>query len=400
MGEGPVNGPVNGALAGVRIVDLTTMISGPVATQMLADQGADVIKVEPLEGDTLRHYGVGKDRISASFISANRNKRSVALDLKSEAGRRAALKLVATADVLVENFRPGAAARLGLSEAEVRAVRPDIIYVSINGFGEQGPYVDKRVYDPVIQATSGLAAVQADRDTGRPRFVQMILADQVAAMTAAQAITAALLARARTGQGQHVKLAMLDAMVSFLWVSALGFLTLPESGEPRRLPGRADRIFATTDGYITVVAVSPAEWRGLCDALGRPDWRDDERFATSAARAVNEILFLSELQAVLRQRCSRDWLALLDRHDVPCAPVLGFDDLLDDPQVRQNGLVEEYRHAEWGTVRQARPAALFSATPSALRTPAPSLGQHTRQVLAEIGLSGTEIDGLTRRGDR
>jgi crotonobetainyl-CoA:carnitine CoA-transferase CaiB-like acyl-CoA transferase len=396
MGEGPMSG----ALAGVRIVDLTTMISGPVATQMLADQGADVIKVEALEGDTLRHYGVGKDRISASFISANRNKRSVALDLKSEAGRQAALKLVATADVLVENFRPGTAARLGLSETEVRAVKPDIVYVSINGFGEQGPYVDKRVYDPVIQATSGLAAVQADRDTGRPRFVQMILADQVAAMTAAQAITAALLARARTGQGQHVKLAMLDAMVSFLWVSALGFLTLPDSGEPRRLSGRADRIFATTDGYITVVAVSPAEWRGLCDALGRPDWRDDERFATSAARAVNEVLFLSELQAVLRQRSSRDWLALLDLHDVPCAPVLGFDDLLNDPQVRQNGLIEEYRHAEWGTVRQARPAALFSATPSTLRTPAPFLGQHTREVLAEIGLAGAEVDGLTRRGDR
>ncbi|MFB9263536.1 CaiB/BaiF CoA transferase family protein [Bradyrhizobium erythrophlei] len=389
---------MSGALSGIRIVDLTTMISGPVATQMLADQGADVIKVESPEGDTMRYLS-GKESVSPSFLSANRNKRSVVLDIKREPGRRALLKLIATADVLVENFRPGTATRLGLSETAVRSIKPDIVFVSINGFGETGPYVHKRVYDPIIQAASGIAAIQADRETGRPQLVQMIIADQITSMTAAQAITAALLARARSGEGQHVKLAMLDAMVSFLWVSALGSLTLPPpEGGARRGPGRPERLFETADGYITTVAVSQAEWQGLCTALEKPEWLDDERFATAAARNANDRLFSAEIQSVLRQRTSREWLALLDQYDVPCAPVLGFEDLLKDPQIAENGIIQECQHSEFGSFRQARPPALFSATPSAIRTHAPSLGQHTREVLSELGLSGEEIDALTRSG--
>ncbi len=201
-----------GALDGVRIVDLTTMISGPIATMMLADQGADVIKVEPKTGDLVRVLGPAKGDRTGTFLAANRNKRSIVLDLKSEEGLRALKKLVATADVVVQNFRPGAAERMGIGEGELRKEQPNLIYVSISGFGETGPYAKKRVYDPVIQALSGLAAIQADRDTGRPRMIRTIIPDKLTAVTAAQAITAALFARERTGEGQHIKLSMLDAM--------------------------------------------------------------------------------------------------------------------------------------------------------------------------------------------
>ena len=381
---------MSGALAGVRILDLTTMISGPVATQMLADQGADVIKVESPEGDTLRHFGVGPGSVSSSFLSANRNKRSVMLDLKHEPGRQALRELVRTADVLVENFRPGTAARMGFGEAEVRAIKPDIVYVSINGFGENGPYIHKRVYDPIIQAASGVAALQADRETGKRKFVLIILADQVAAMTAAQAITAALFARARSGEGQTVRLAMLDAMVSFLWVSALGSLTRSSQDDPKRPPGRVDRIFETTDGYITAAVVSQIEWRGLCAALEKPEWLHDERFSTSSSRLTNDKLLIAEIQEVLRHRDSEHWLNVLDWNDVPCAPVLGIEDLLRDPQIAVNDIVQHCDHPDWGPIRQARPAARFSATPSEIRSHAPSLGQHTREILDELGLLASE----------
>ncbi|NJN52470.1 MAG: CoA transferase, partial [Gammaproteobacteria bacterium] len=214
-----------GPLSGVRILDLTSMISGPVATQLLADQGADVIKIEPPGGDLVRNLGPSRGGLTATFVSSNRSKRSLALDLKSEAGVGVLERLIPTADVFVQNFRPGAIDRMGFGEARVRALRGDIIYVSISGFGETGPYAHKRVYDPVIQALSGLTAIQADRDTGRPRMVRTIIPDKTTAVTAAQAMTAALFARERHGKGQHVRLAMLDAMVAYLWPEGMTGLT-------------------------------------------------------------------------------------------------------------------------------------------------------------------------------
>ncbi len=214
-----------GPLEGVRVLDFTTMVAGPVATMMLADQGAEVIKIEPPRGDLMRHLSRGRNGMSASFLCCNRNKRSLAVDLKAAEGLAIVKKLIATAQVLVHNFRPGAAERVGLGEDAVRAIRRDLVYVSISGFGERGPYAGQRAYDPVIQALSGLEEIQRDRDTGRPRMVRAIIADNTTALTAAQAITAALFARERSGQGQHVRIAMLDAMISYLWPEAMASLT-------------------------------------------------------------------------------------------------------------------------------------------------------------------------------
>ena len=208
---------MTGPLSGIRVVDLTSMISGPVATMMLGDQGADVIKVEPLTGDLVRIMGPNRAGLTSGFISANRSKRSLAVDLKSEQGMAVVKKLVATADVFVQNFRPGAIVRMGLGEDVVRELKNDIVYVSISGFGETGPYAHKRVYDPVIQALCGLADIQKDGETGRPKMIRTIIPDKTTSVTAAQAITAALFARERSGEGQHVKLAMLDTMVAYLW---------------------------------------------------------------------------------------------------------------------------------------------------------------------------------------
>ena len=384
-----------GPLNGYRIVDLTAMISGPVATMMLADQGAEVIKVEPPAGDIVRRMGHDLGGVTSSFVSSNRGKKSVMLDLKSDLGRGLLDRLVESADVFVQNFRPGTAERMGIGEDAVRTRRPDIVYVSISGFGERGPYRHKRVYDPVIQALSGLADIQTDRETGRPMMIRTIIPDKVTALTAAQAITAALLHRERTGEGQHVRLAMLDAMVSFLWPEGLVNLTVVdrELPEPRsRLA--PDLIYRTRDGYITVGAVSDSEWQGLCAALERPDWLVNERFATPHDRTVNVVERLEQTQEVLQQRTTAEWLDRLDAHQVPCAPVLNQRELVDHPQVTANELVELRTHPEMGPYRQARPAARFERSPSGIAGHAPRLGEHTREVLADLGLDTREIDAL------
>ena len=207
-----------GPLSGYRIIDLTTMISGPMATGLLGDQGADVIKVEaPGIGDLVRLLGRPREGITATFATTNRNKRSIVLDLKDPADLDAFRKLIATADVVVQNFRPGVVERMGIGEDDLREIKPDLIYVSISGFGETGPYAGKRVYDPIVQALSGLATIQGNRGVGRPRMMRLVIPDKVTAITAAQAITAALLARERSGMGQHVRLSMIDAMIALSW---------------------------------------------------------------------------------------------------------------------------------------------------------------------------------------
>jgi crotonobetainyl-CoA:carnitine CoA-transferase CaiB-like acyl-CoA transferase len=388
-----------GPLAGVRVLDLTSMISGPLATMILADQGADVIKVEPPEGDLVRHMGANRGGVTATFLSANRGKRSLALDLKTDAGRRVLERLVPTADVFVQNFRPGAVERMGFGESVVRALRADVVYVSISGFGERGPYAHKRVYDPVIQALSGLAAIQADRDSGRPRMVRTIVPDKTTALTAAQAITAALFARARTGKGQHVRLAMLDATVAYLWPEGLAGLTFV--GDAVRAPRAQlaqDLIFETADGFITAGAVSDAEWQGLCRALERPEWLADSRFTTAQGRVVNVAARLEMTAQVLRTRSSATWLARLDAEGVPCAPVLAREEVIEQEQIRVNELIEEFDDPAAGRVRQPRPAARFDGTPAAIRAGAPRLGEHGRDVLSQAGFALAEIESLLAAG--
>ncbi len=390
-----------GPLAGYRIIDVTQMLSGPMATMMLGDQGADVIKVEPPGmGDLTRALG-GKSRgLSPFFSTLNRNKRSIVLNLKDKKGVELLKQLVAGADVFVQNFRPGAAERMGIGEEVLREVKPDLIYVSISGFGEKGPYVHKRVYDPVIQALSGLADIQADPETRRPRMMRLIIPDKVTALTAAQAMTAALLARERTGKGQHVRLAMLDAVVSFLWHEGMAQYTFmgPDIGVARP-PDTRDLIFETTDGYITAAAVSDKEWQGLVRALDRPEWLQDKRFSTPAGRVKYADVRLEMTAEVLRKRSSAEWLERLDAEQVPCARINRKADVLTDPQVLANNLIVESEHPHAGKMRQARPAARFEGTPSELlRQPAPLLGEQTDVILAELGVSAQKLAELHAAG--
>jgi crotonobetainyl-CoA:carnitine CoA-transferase CaiB-like acyl-CoA transferase len=385
-----------GPLSGFRVVDVTQMISGPMATMILADQGADVIKVEPPgTGDLTRALAGRRHAMSPTFAVANRNKRSVVIDLKRPRGVELLKRLVARADLFVQNFRPGTADRIGIGEMALREARPNLVYVSISGFGEAGPYVHKRTYDPVIQALSGLASIQADPESGRPRMLRVIVPDKVTALTAAQAMTAALLARERTGTGQHVRLAMLDAVIAFIWPESMAAYTFagPEKAITRP-PNTRDLVFQTADGYITCGAVSDSEWEGLCRALDRPEWLDDDRFKTPAGRVRHADARLELTAEVLRTRSSADWLARLDAQQVPCAPILTRDELLSDPQVAANRMIVEATHPNAGPMRQPRPAAMFAGTPAELRSFAPTLGQHTGEVLRESGLDADEIAAL------
>ena len=385
-----------GPLFGYRIVDLTSNVSGPLATMILADQGAEVIKVEPPEGgDHTRLAANRRAGFSASFLNNNRNKRSIVLDLKKPAAVQALLRLAAGADVFVQNFRPGVAERLGIGEEAVRAAAPNIIYVSISGFGEVGPYAAKPVYDPVIQAFSGLATVQAGSDDVRPRLLRTILPDKLTAITASQAITAALLARERTGEGQHVRLSMLEAVLAFLWSSDMGSQTfVGDEPAAQEAASAADLIYETADGYITVAVQTDRQWQAMARTLGHGEWLDDPRFRTTALRQRNIDERLRLTQEALRTRPTADWLEMLTAAEVPCGPVLTRNQVIRHPQVAALGLVVETEHERAGRLRQTRPAARFSRTPAEIRHGAPSLGEHTAEILGELGYTPAEISAL------
>jgi len=339
---------------------------------MLGDQGADVIKVEGPSGDLMRNYGMVHNGMSSSFLSSNRSKRSLCVDIKAKQGLEIVHKLLPATDVLVQNFRPGAIERMGLGEATVRKLRPDIIFVSISGFGDTGPYAHQRVYDPVIQALCGLAEIQADRHLdGRPRMVRTIIPDKTTAVTAAQAITAALFARERTGQGQHIRIAMLDVMVAYLWPEAISSLSfVGKETDPARGQMGLDLVYQTKDGYITAGAVTA---RGKSGA---------ERRAITSAE--------------IEKWPTQEILKRLDSHGVPCAPVLSRTDLLTDEQVRTNELIEIHQDERFGPVRQPRPAARFDRTPARVARMAPFLGEHNADILGELGYSAADAERLAR----
>jgi crotonobetainyl-CoA:carnitine CoA-transferase CaiB-like acyl-CoA transferase len=389
-----------GPLAGVRIVDVTTMLSGPWATMILADQGADVIKVEtPGTGDHVRSLGNRRGGMSSMFLNINRNKRSIALNLKDPAGVKALKKLAATADIFVQNFRPGVVDRLGIGAGALCTLNPNLIYVSISGFGHQGPWAGKPVYDPIIQALSGLTTVQAGSDDERPRLIRTVLPDKLAAVTAAQTMTAALFAREQSGRGQHVRLSMLDAVLYFLWASDMGAQTYPDQTEaPQGAASFIDLIYETKDGYMTVAVMSDKEWRGACAALERPHWLADERFATPSARDnhVNERLQMT--QAVLLTRTTAEWMEVFESNDVPCAPALTRAEVIEHPQVVGSDIIVEYEHHSAGRLRQTRAPAQFEGTPTTIRAGAPLLGEHGAEIMRDLGYDDAAIEKLRHEG--
>lgn len=386
-----------GALDGFRIIDVTQVISGPMATRILADQGADVIKVEPPEGDILRHMG-GIQGLSPPFATINRSKRSVVLDLKTPEGLGVLHRMVVGADVFIQNSRPGAAERMGFGEDALRALNPNLIYVSISGFGHRGPFSHKRVYDPLIQGMSTLTEIQGGRGE-RPRLIRVIVPDKVTALTAAQSVTAALLARERTGRGQHVRLSMLDAVLAFVWPEGMAYETFVSPDRPRTEPvARRDLVYETQDGYVVVSTVAHREFAGFCRAAQRTEWLEDPRFANTAGLVANAAVRLEMMAEVIRTQTTQHWLEVLDREDVPCAPVLTRANVHLDPQVQANEIIVEDQHPVAGLMRQARPAEQMDGTPSVIRCPAPLLGQDTVDVLTELGLSAEELDDLQHLG--
>jgi crotonobetainyl-CoA:carnitine CoA-transferase CaiB-like acyl-CoA transferase len=389
-----------GPLHGFRIIDLTSMLSGPWATMMLADQGADVVKVEmPGSGDHTRSLANQRGNMSANFLNINRNKRSITINLKTERGRELLEQLTKTADALVQNFRPGVAERLGIGEARMRTVAPKLLYVSISGFGDRGPWAQKPVYDPIIQAMSGLTTVQAGSDAQRPRLVRTVVPDKVSALTAAQAITAGLLGRERTGEGQHLKMSMLDAVMAFLWASDMGAQTyVDHQVTNQEAASFIDLIYETQDGFMTVAVMTNKEWQGLARALGHPEWLEDPRFNSPAARDrhVNERLVMT--QEVLRTGTTAQWMQRLEAYDVPCAPALTRSEVLKHPQIVASGTLIEIDHPVSGRLRQARPPARFEHTPADVRFGAPRLGEHTEEILLEIGYTRPQIEAWRAAG--
>ena len=384
-----------GPLDGVRVIDLTSMISGPLATMMLADQGADVIKVEPPHGDHSRRVATRRGGFSASFLNNNRNKRSVVLDLKKPQGLAALKKLVADADVFIQNFRPGVAARIGIGEDVLREIKPDLIYVSVCGFGFEGPFAQKPVFDPLIQAVSGLTTVQAGSDEQRPRLVRTIVPDKVTAIQTSQAITSALFAKLKNGTGQHIKISMLDTVVFFLWSSDMGGHTfIGDELETETAQSYIDLVYETADGYISVAVVADKDWNGVSVALDRPDFLTDARFANAALREENKDARTRLTQEALLSFKSADAIQRLEQQDVPCAPVLTRRQMIQHPQIEANEILLDYQHPEAGHLRQVRQPAVFSTTPLSAPAPAPQLGQHTHEVLLQAGYSESEIEQL------
>ena len=383
-----------GPLDGIKVVDMSTMISGPLAAMMLADQGADVIKVEsPGIGDIMRMLGSQKGGMTGIFANNNRGKRSIVVDLKQDAGADIVRRLATDADILIQNFRPGAMDRLGLGWDDLSSANPGLIYMSISGYGPDGPSSDRRAYDNVIQAASGLAHMQSNPLTGAPELYRTLLCDKTTAYTALQAITAALFARA-TGkaEGQHIELAMLDTAIAFLWPDGGMDASLLDD-DAIRAPTLAANYAVTplADGFAAVSAVSDSEFGGLCAALGRPEIAQDPRFSTMPSRMQHIAEMGEALGIAAAARSLTDFVEGAIEHDVPASQVNSLDDLATDPQVMNNGVFVERQHPLAGTLREPRPAARMSATPQRISDHAPSHGAHSDDIAAEIGLDAAAL---------
>jgi len=393
---------VAGPLTGIKVVDCSQIVSGPFAVMILADQGADVIKVEPPGyGDLMRVGPYFRGGLSAFFTNVNRGKRCIVLDLTKARGREILLKLVAEADVFVQNWRPGAAERLGLGWDDLRAVNPRLIYCSISGYGPSGPYSERRVYDPIIQGITGHVAIQKNPDVPIPDLVRNIVADKSTSWTAAQAISAALFARERGAAGQHIVVPMIDASLFFFWPDGMMKHTFVGEAE-RQLPVLYEvyRIYETADGHLIYFTASESEFHGLFRALGKPEWCTDERFATPQQRSKpeNRELLGGMILEEMRKWPTRELVARMEHEDVPVGPVNSIEEMLVDPQIVHNDSWFECDHPSAGKFRTPRPVARFSETPQQVKRLPPLHGEHTAEVLGELGFGAEALAQLKAEG--
>ena len=387
-----------GPLTGIKVIDLTAMVSGPVATMMLGDQGADVIKIEPLSGELMRSVGAPNNGMTTSFLCSNRSKRSLTINLKEIEGIKIIKKLIKNADVIVQNFRPGTMKRMGLSYEEVKKINSNIIYTSISGFGDKGPYSKQRVYDPIIQALSGLADIQRDQETKFPKMVRTIIPDKTTGMAAAQAISAALFYRERYGKGQHIKLAMLDVMIAYLWPEGSSSLSfVGKESDPSSGQMGLDLVFKTNDNkFITAGAVTDKEWLGMCNAFNRKDLLVDPRFNTPRSRFDNKTERRLIVAQEIKKHNANDILQKLATNEVPSAPILNREELLENEQVLQNKIIEFHDSNIFGKIRSPRPAPIYSESPLSGEQLAPLLGENSIEILKELNYSDDEIKNFIK----
>jgi len=388
-----------GALDGIRVIDFTRVLAGPYCTMMLGDLGAEVIKIEqPGSGDGTRQWGppwVGEE--SAYFLSTNRNKKSMTLNLKHKEGQRLVHELIASADILVENFRPGTTAKLGLDYEKLTAEHPSLIYCSITGYGKNGPYSERSGYDSMIQAQGGILSITGPED-GPPSKVGVAIVDITAGLHATSAILAALYHRKETGEGQHIDIALFDTQVGWLANVAHNYFA---TGAPPKRYGNAHpnivpyETFSTSNGYLAVAVGTDAQFLRLCTAVGRTDLGEDTRYRTNADRVEHRDTLVPELQNVFRQHTAGEWIELLLEHRIPVGPVNDIPTVLNDPQVLAREMVQEIEHSSLGVIQQLGPVPKLSRTPARVHKAPPTLGEDTESVLlSELGCSPSDIENL------
>jgi len=393
MGKGP--------LAGVKVLDLTSVLMGPYATQIFADLGADVIKVESPQGDTTRFIPPGPDASrGAMVLNVNRGKRSIVLDLKQPEARAALLRMAESADVFIHSMRSSAIGRLGLDYTALKAANPGIIYANMYGFARSGPYRDYPAYDDIVQAASGIVDLQARLSGGQPTYAATVIADKVAGLTGAYSVIAALYAREKTGIGQEIEVPMFETLVSFAMVEHLcGSLFVPPEGPPEypRATSEARRPYRTADGYIGVMIYNDKHWRAFFDALGNPEWSQHEMFASMRSRTQNIGTVLAKVADVIETRSTEEWVDLFRQVHIPATAIKSLTDLLDDPHLVETGFWQE-RDTPEGKLRFPGIPTTFSETPGAIGDPGPALGGESLDVLREAGFSAEEIAELQERG--